>query len=183
MRAHGSNVAVVAAILALSCHGGFDPRPEDPCTGVTCSGHGTCAVVGGDQAACVCDRDFHAVGIACVADAPDGDSDGDTDTDADTDADLHADGDADDDADADSDGDADGDVDGDFDADVDSDADPDADSEADGDVDRDQDGFLEICDNGYDDDGDYLADCLDIEDCWLFCFFGDADADVDADAG
>ena len=39
-----------------------------PCDGVTCSGHGTCRVSGG-QAECVCDPGYHAQGLECVADA------------------------------------------------------------------------------------------------------------------
>jgi hypothetical protein len=34
----------------------------DPCEGVTCSGHGVCAVVGGDTAVCICDGGYHAAG-------------------------------------------------------------------------------------------------------------------------
>jgi hypothetical protein len=39
----------------------------DSCAGVTCSGHGTCAVQGG-QAACTCQMGYHAVGLDCVID-------------------------------------------------------------------------------------------------------------------
>ncbi len=39
----------------------------DPCSGVTCSGHGGCAIVAG-SARCACDRGFHEQGLACVAD-------------------------------------------------------------------------------------------------------------------
>lgn len=41
--------------------------PTDPCVGVTCSGHGTCAVVSG-AAACTCESGYHASGLACVQD-------------------------------------------------------------------------------------------------------------------
>ena len=37
----------------------------DPCAGVTCSGHGLCAVAGG-SALCVCDPRYMASGLSCV---------------------------------------------------------------------------------------------------------------------
>lgn len=40
---------------------------QNPCQGVTCSGHGECQVVGG-QAACDCDNGYHAEGLDCVVD-------------------------------------------------------------------------------------------------------------------
>ena len=39
----------------------------DPCEGVTCSGFGTCEVVGG-QAQCNCQQGYHAQGLECVPD-------------------------------------------------------------------------------------------------------------------
>jgi beta-glucanase (GH16 family) len=55
---HTDNVA-----LHLTISGG-----ADPCTGQTCSGHGTCSVSGG-QASCACSGGYHAVGLTCVADS------------------------------------------------------------------------------------------------------------------
>jgi len=56
--------------------GGPDgPRPDagDPCTGVTCSGHGTCSSSGaGGTAMCNCDTGYHSTGILCI---PNGTSD------------------------------------------------------------------------------------------------------------
>ena len=40
----------------------------DPCEGVACSGKGTCQAGDGGQAQCVCDPDYHADGLQCVAD-------------------------------------------------------------------------------------------------------------------
>lgn len=40
----------------------------DPCQGVTCSGHGTCQVRGG-QAACDCENGYHPQGLSCVSDS------------------------------------------------------------------------------------------------------------------
>jgi len=39
---------------------------DDPCENVDCSGHGTCAVTGGDTAVCLCDPGYHAEGVTCV---------------------------------------------------------------------------------------------------------------------
>ncbi len=41
----------------------------DPCEGVTCSGHGTCQVTGG-QAECICDPGYHPENLECVPDDP-----------------------------------------------------------------------------------------------------------------
>lgn len=41
----------------------------DPCAGVTCSGHGRCAVTGG-QVLCLCDAPYVPDGLACVVPAP-----------------------------------------------------------------------------------------------------------------
>jgi hypothetical protein len=46
-----------------------DGATGSPCDGVTCSGHGDCAVVGAD-AVCDCATGYHAEGLACVADLP-----------------------------------------------------------------------------------------------------------------
>jgi hypothetical protein len=39
---------------------------DDLCADVDCSGHGTCAVAGGDTAVCLCDAGYHAEGTTCV---------------------------------------------------------------------------------------------------------------------
>ncbi len=39
---------------------------SDPCAGQNCSGHGTCAVVGGDTAVCICDPGYRSDGLSCV---------------------------------------------------------------------------------------------------------------------
>ena len=54
----------------LVCNASQICRPvgADPCTGVTCSGHGSCAVAGSPAvAACECDTDFYAAGLICLA--------------------------------------------------------------------------------------------------------------------
>jgi hypothetical protein len=38
----------------------------DPCAGITCSGRGNCAVVGGTRAICVCNDGYVPNGLACV---------------------------------------------------------------------------------------------------------------------
>jgi hypothetical protein len=40
---------------------------QDPCEGVACSGHGTCAVAGGSTPVCACNDGFHADALNCVA--------------------------------------------------------------------------------------------------------------------
>jgi hypothetical protein len=124
-----SALVAVAVSLILSCHGGFE---NEPCTGVTCSSHGVCAVVGGDRPICVCDIGFRAEALECVADSADGD--GDVDVDADVDAD------------ADAGGDADEEVDQALDADPELDADPDEGCEAGSSTCVD--GELTVCDDG-----------------------------------
>ena len=44
-----------------------EEETSNPCEGVTCSGHGTCEVVG-DQATCNCDSGYHAQGLNCMED-------------------------------------------------------------------------------------------------------------------
>lgn len=47
-----------------------NPSSNDPCAGVTCSGHGTCAASNG-AATCTCAPGFHAAGLFCLSnDAP-----------------------------------------------------------------------------------------------------------------
>ena len=43
--------------------------PVDPCAGLTCSGHGTCAASGG-VASCQCASGYHAEGMSCVVNPP-----------------------------------------------------------------------------------------------------------------
>lgn len=45
---------------------------EDPCDGVDCSGHGICALVGGNKAVCMCDSGYYASGdgLECLAVTP-----------------------------------------------------------------------------------------------------------------
>jgi hypothetical protein len=54
--------------VLVGCNGDVTPidTPDDPCMGVTCSGHGDCAVVGSDTAVCLCDPGYHADGDDCV---------------------------------------------------------------------------------------------------------------------
>ncbi len=47
-----------------------NPTPTDPCAGITCTGHGTCAVTSAELPICACDQDFHAQGLDCVSDVP-----------------------------------------------------------------------------------------------------------------
>ncbi len=42
----------------------------DPCAGVTCSGHGSCATNAGGAPYCRCDTGYHAEGLSCVRDDP-----------------------------------------------------------------------------------------------------------------
>jgi parallel beta-helix repeat protein len=54
-------------LLVVGCGGGGVDRPvPDPCDGVTCAGHGTCAVTAGN-ASCTCDGGYQAAGLTCVA--------------------------------------------------------------------------------------------------------------------
>ena len=49
----------------------LDPvEDSDPCAGVTCSGHGECAVVDREPQ-CLCDTGYHAEGLECVEDTVD----------------------------------------------------------------------------------------------------------------
>ncbi len=58
--------------MGYGCNGsvgaGNDPPPIDLCAGITCTGHGTCAVTSADVAICACDQDYHAQGLDCVSD-------------------------------------------------------------------------------------------------------------------
>lgn len=46
----------------------MESKPSDPCTGVTCSNHGTCLVTAENKAFCACDEGYHAEGTDCVID-------------------------------------------------------------------------------------------------------------------
>ena len=118
-----------------------DDELIDPCEGLACSGHGACGSEDG-TARCDCDDGYHAEGLACIADASDGDADTDADGDADGDGDIDADSDSDVDSDADSDGDVDADSDVDGDGDLDADADDDV---GDSDIDAETDGDEAVC--------------------------------------
>ena len=110
-------VAVVATlIVGFACQGSFDEPTLDKrdadvdaetnpvewaCEGITCSGHGVCDDRSGEPL-CFCFPGFHAEGLLCVADGPDGDADADTDFDADLDGDDPRDSDPDTESDVDS---------------------------------------------------------------------------------
>jgi hypothetical protein len=57
--------------LAGACSSNGTVNDVDaPCLDQTCSGHGVCAVVGGDTAICICDAGYHETdgGLSCEAD-------------------------------------------------------------------------------------------------------------------
>jgi len=117
---------LTALVTVTGCHEGSE---GNPCLGVECSDHGTC-FHNEEVAQCDCFPGYHAEGLECLENAPDGDGDVDGDTDADGDVD----GDADTDVDTDTDADVDADVDADADGDADEDFDADADSDGGGDA-------------------------------------------------
>ena len=86
-------IATGAGLALCGCYASVERNVPDgdtgPCTGVDCSGHGVC-VVRDDIPHCLCDSGYHAVGLACIADAADGDADADVDMteDAGVDADV-----------------------------------------------------------------------------------------------
>jgi len=58
----------VLLLLFSRCSNTGVVRDGDPCEGQTCSGHGTCAVIGGAPL-CVCDEGYHGEGdTKCVPD-------------------------------------------------------------------------------------------------------------------
>lgn len=69
----GSIYATVLLLLGSSLACGNDGHKSnnayDPCDGVTCSEHGSC-YVDNNQAACDCDDQTHADGLACVENGP-----------------------------------------------------------------------------------------------------------------
>ncbi len=67
MRTGAGLILVFAGVVLLSACGrqGFY---NTPCQDVTCSGHGTCVVLG-DAPRCLCDRGYHEDGLSCVPDA------------------------------------------------------------------------------------------------------------------
>ena len=72
-------VTIAAVLLCAGCYGGVDTGTEDAavrdtgtdagaagkCAGVSCSGHGMCALAGGEPL-CACDRDYYAEGFECL---------------------------------------------------------------------------------------------------------------------
>ncbi|MEK7704947.1 MAG: hypothetical protein AAB426_08310 [Myxococcota bacterium] len=67
-------LALVSACISMDygCTGTADtinPPPIDPCAGIACTGHGTCAVTSAGVAICACDQDYHTQGLDCVSDA------------------------------------------------------------------------------------------------------------------
>lgn len=82
-----SAIVMMLVLLLTACGGGSDP---DPCSGVTCSFHGTCIVETG-AARCDCAPGYDEEGLACVEVGADGDADGDVDGDVDGDADRDVD--------------------------------------------------------------------------------------------
>lgn len=68
-RVRPAHLAAMAALLALAaCKASSGGHGNDPCAGVTCSGHGTCSATDG-AAACSCGAGYHAAGFSCVKDA------------------------------------------------------------------------------------------------------------------
>lgn len=65
MRPDPSAALLAAACLLVGACGGAGAG-TGPCAKVDCSGHGQCAVIGGTEAACVCDSGYQASGLACV---------------------------------------------------------------------------------------------------------------------
>lgn len=65
---------LLALATAQGCAVGTFTGPGS-CDGITCSGHGTCAVVSG-SAGCACDQDYEAQGLDCVRVCHDADGDG-----------------------------------------------------------------------------------------------------------
>ncbi len=76
MKIRATTLAFASAILSLwtlsgSC--GDDSSGSNPtqaCEGVTCSGHGTCALLPDESTICVCDPGFHSAQMDCVQDQP-----------------------------------------------------------------------------------------------------------------
>lgn len=77
-------VAVVSVLVVAGCHEG---STSGPCSGVDCSGHGTC-VEEGSSGSCVCHEGYEEQGLDCVLAEADGDADSDADTDGGSDADA-----------------------------------------------------------------------------------------------
>ncbi|MDI7266708.1 MAG: hypothetical protein QME96_01785, partial [Myxococcota bacterium] len=59
----GTVLAILVTPAALGCSG--SDSSTDPCSGVRCSGHGSCFVESGAPY-CACDRGYHPVALACV---------------------------------------------------------------------------------------------------------------------
>ena len=54
---------VILAVVAAGCGDG-GVEVDDPCDGVSCSGHGSCTSASG-SAECVCEQGYHAEGLGC----------------------------------------------------------------------------------------------------------------------
>lgn len=95
------------------CNNGWHPEgltcvqnnSEDPCSGVTCEGHGTCSVNESEFPECECDDGYEQAGrgLLCwpTSERPDPDADMPTDADPDGETDTPTDGDTPEDADTD----------------------------------------------------------------------------------
>ena len=83
----GLVLAFAVVLCLVSCGGSSSP---DRCEGVTCSDHGVCQSEG-SRTWCDCGDGYHANGLTCLENTPDGDADGDVDGDGDLDGDGDAD--------------------------------------------------------------------------------------------
>lgn len=81
-------LCVAAVLLSGGC---TDPEDLDPCSTLTCSGHGECVSTASGEPRCECETGYESDGLRCVPTGSDGDADGDSDGDADGDADSDAD--------------------------------------------------------------------------------------------
>ena len=63
-------LTLLAAVAAAGCSPGVltNVVGNDPCAGVSCSGHGSCSA-DGSSASCTCDSGYHPQGPNCLADA------------------------------------------------------------------------------------------------------------------
>ncbi|MEK7704948.1 MAG: hypothetical protein AAB426_08315 [Myxococcota bacterium] len=59
--------------MGYGCAGSVDSGPTtppgDPCAGIVCTDHGTCAVTSANLPICACDQNYHAQALDCVSDA------------------------------------------------------------------------------------------------------------------
>jgi len=66
----GMSFVVLFVLCAQGCSGG-SKSGNNVCEGVTCSGHGVCAVADG-EAVCACDPGYHPEGLSCIEDGTNG---------------------------------------------------------------------------------------------------------------